>query len=173
MNRDRLDSEVIDYKMADIQLEESKDIPNIDSDSQQQDSQGSENGKRDVNLFNDLIAKYENNVSDFKKTKTQNEPTEDNKNAEMDEDIEEEPNLKFVHAFDHFSTFEKAANWIEDWIRTKKNNPTDFANDFPAVLTRGLLIRKIMLYLKQDNPFIKEKTTANPELKAASSLIFS
>ena len=44
----------------------------------------------------------------------------------------------------------KAANFIEDWIRTKKNNPTDFANDFPAVLNRGLLIRKILLYLRRD-----------------------
>ena len=35
-NRDRLDSEAIDYRMADIQLEESKEPPHIiDSDSQQ------------------------------------------------------------------------------------------------------------------------------------------
>ena len=71
---------------------------------------------------------------------------EENKND--DEEIEEEPNTKFVQAFDHFTTFDKAANYVEDWIRTKKNNPTDFANDFPAILVRGLLIRKILLYLK-------------------------
>ena len=65
-----------------------------------------------------------------------------------DEEIEEEPNQKFVQAFDNFTTYDKAANYIEDWIRTKKNNPTDFANDFPAILVRGLLIRKILLYLK-------------------------
>lgn len=75
-----------------------------------------------------------------------NATMEENKNE--DEEIEEEPNSKFVMAFDHFTTFDKAANYMEDWIRTKKNNPTDFANDFPAILVRGLLIRKILLYLK-------------------------
>ena len=35
-----------------------------------------------------------------------------------------------MHAFDNFTSFSKAARFIEDWIRTKKNNPTDFANDF-------------------------------------------
>lgn len=45
----------------------------------------------------------------------------------------------------------KAASFIEDWIRTKKNNPTDFANDFPAVLNRGLLIRKILLYMRKEH----------------------
>ena len=73
---------------------------------------------------------------------------EENKNEDDADDATEEPNSKFVNAFDSFTTYEKAANYIEDWIRTKKNNPTDFANDFPAVLTRGLLIRKILLYLK-------------------------
>ena len=69
-------------------------------------------------------------------------------NKEDDQEIEEEPNTKFVEAFDQFTTFDRAANHIEDWIRTKKNNPTDFANDFPAILVRGLLISKILLYLK-------------------------
>ena len=44
-NRERLDSEAIDYKMAGIELEESKEPPHsIDSDSQLPDSQTS-NGK--------------------------------------------------------------------------------------------------------------------------------
>jgi len=84
-------------------------------------------------------------VIDVKPPNT-NATMEENKNE--DEEIEEEPNSKFVMAFDHFTTFDKAANYMEDWIRTKKNNPTDFANDFPAILVRGLLIRKILLYLK-------------------------
>ena len=78
--------------MADIQLEESKEPLNIDSDSQQQDSQGEgpPNGKE--NLFNELIAKYENNVTDFKKTKQQNEDMEENKNEDDLDEVTEEPN---------------------------------------------------------------------------------
>lgn len=63
--RDRLDSEAIDYKMADINLEDSKESPNnIDSDSQQQES-AEPAGKE--NSFNDLIAKYETTATGFKK----------------------------------------------------------------------------------------------------------
>jgi hypothetical protein len=61
-----------------------------------------------------------------------------------------------VLAFDTFGTFIRAASFIEDWIRTKKNNPTDFANDFPAVLNRGILIRKILLYMRKDIPVQKD-----------------
>ena len=75
---------------------------------------------------------------------------EETKNAPQIDESCEEPNFKFVNAFDNFTTFIKAAGFIEDWIRTKKNNPTDFANDFPAVLNRGLLIRKILLHLRKD-----------------------
>ena len=85
------------------------------------------------------------------------------------EDCCEEPNWKFVQAFDNFNSFIKAAGFIEDWIRTKKNNPTDFANDFPAVLNRGLLIRKILLHLRKDTEgmLIKDQNGAvlNPEVK--------
>ena len=59
-----------------------------------------------------------------------------------------EPNKKFIEAFDNFCTFSKAAGFIEDWIRTKKNNPTDFTTDFPALLERGKLIRAILLHLR-------------------------
>ena len=82
-----------------------------------------------------------------------------------------------MNAFDNFSTFIKAAGFIEDWIRTKKNNPTDFANDFPAVLIRGLLIRKILLHLRKDSngAIVKDKNGAvvNPEVKQVQQLIFS
>ena len=90
---------------------------------------------------------------------------EENKNEEFCE----EPNWKFVQAFDNFNSFIKAAGFIEDWIRTKKNNPTDFANDFPAVLNRGLLIRKILLHLRKDTEgmLVKDQNGAvlNPEVK--------
>ena len=62
----------------------------------------------------------------------------------------------------------KAASFIEDWIRTKKNNPTDFANDFPAVINRGTLIRKILLYLRKDQQApVKDSNGAvlNPEVR--------
>lgn len=63
----------------------------------------------------------------------------------------------------------KAASFIEDWIRTKKNNPTDFANDFPAVLNRGVLIRKIILYLRGEagGAPVKDANGAvlNPEVR--------
>ena len=101
---------------------------------------------------------------------------EEAKNPENDDDNCEEPNLKFVIAFDNFTTYIKAAGFIEDWIRTKKNNPTDFANDFPAVLNRGLLIRKILLHLRKDaGPIKKDKGGAplNPEVKQVHQLIFS
>ena len=102
---------------------------------------------------------------------------EETKNAPVIEDSCEEPNFKFVNAFDNFTTFIKAAGFIEDWIRTKKNNPTDFANDFPAVLNRGLLIRKILLHLRKDTngQLAKDKNGAvlNPEVKQVQQLIFS
>jgi hypothetical protein len=53
-------------------------------------------------------------------------------NGEEEEIVE--PNMEFVKAFDSFGTFNKAAGFIEDWIRTKKHNATDFTNDYPAVL---------------------------------------
>jgi len=45
-----------------------------------------------------------------------------------------EPNKRFVEQFDTFCSFGKAAGFIEDWIRTKKHNATDFTDDYPAVL---------------------------------------
>lgn len=52
-----------------------------------------------------------------------------------------EPNKEFVKSFDNMGSFHKASGFIEDWIRTKKHNPTEFATDFPAVLERGKTIR--------------------------------
>ena len=71
----------------------------------------------------------------------------------------------------------KAASFIEDWIRTKKNNPTDFANDFPAVLDRGVLVRKILLHLRGDNNGAPVKdakgAVLNPEVRQVHQLILT
>lgn len=92
-----------------------------------------------------MIDKYQSYVDkSFLNQKKTTEATD------QDEEDAQEPNMKFVSAFDTFGSFMKAASFIEDWIRTKKNNPTDFANDFPAILTRGLLIRKILLHLRKE-----------------------
>lgn len=67
--------------------------------------------------------------------------------------------MDFVKAFDSFSTFKRVANFIEDWIRAKRHNATDFATDFPAVLARGLIVRRILLNLR------KERKAASIELQ--------
>lgn len=59
-----------------------------------------------------------------------------------------EPNLDFVREFDKFHSFSKAAAFIEDWIRSKKNNATDFTNDFPALLDRGVAIRRLLIRMR-------------------------
>jgi len=75
-----------------------------------------------------------------------------------DDDMEvQEANMDFVKAFDSFSTFKRVANFIEDWIRAKRHNATDFATDFPAVLARGLVVRRILLNLRKEQK-------ASPEL---------
>ena len=66
-------------------------------------------------------------------------------------DLEEEicePNMEFVKQFDKFASFNKASGFIEDWIRTKKHNSTDFTNDFPAIIERGKQLRKILINLR-------------------------
>ena len=85
--------------------------------------------------------------------------------------------MKFVQAFDTFASYPKAASFIEDWIRTKKNNPTDFANDFPAVLNRGVLIRKILLNMRREHGGAQVKdangAVLNPEVRQVHQLIFT
>lgn len=92
-----------------------------------------------------------------------------------------EPNKKFVEAFDNFCSFSKAAGFIEDWIRTKKNNATDFTTDFPAVLERGKLVRAILLHLRLESSLgMNKKPHTNSdcnsfihEVKNKNQLIFS
>ena len=60
--------------------------------------------------------------------------------------------MEFVKAFDQFGSFNKAAGYIEDWIRTKKHNATDFANDLPAIIERGKSIRQVIIKLRGGSP---------------------
>lgn len=87
-----------------------------------------------------------------------------------EEEPEPEPNWDFVKHFDTFVTYSKAAGFVEDWIRTKKNNPTDFATDFPAVVNRGVLVRKILLHLRKDNEPRRDKQgyILDPEVKGVN-----
>lgn len=66
---------------------------------------------------------------------------------DLDEEVVE-PNMEFVKQFDKFGSFHRAAGFIEDWIRTKRHNATDYANDFPAVVERGKQIRKVLLKMR-------------------------
>lgn len=177
-----METEALDYKMADCQLEEQKQTAlEIDGSylwgkdknevwqNEQQSDSGLQIGKE--SSFNELIQKWEPKITGSAlQSQTM---SEENKN----DDCCEEPNWKFVNSFDNFSSFIKAAGFIEDWIRTKKNNPTDFANDFPAILNRGLLIRKILLHLRKETEghLIKDQNGAlvNPEVKQVDQLIFS
>lgn len=73
---------------------------------------------------------------------------EQNDDAEMDDEEFCDPNMEFVKQFDHFGSFARAAGYIEDWIRTKKHNATDFTNDLPAVINRGCLLRSILVKMR-------------------------
>ena len=55
-------------------------------------------------------------------------------NDSEEEEEAMEPNEEFLEAFDGFTSFSKAARFIEDWINIKKHNSTDFANDFPSII---------------------------------------
>ena len=91
----------------------------------------------------------------------------------MDEEAVE-PNLEFVKAFDNFGTFNKAACFIEDWIMNKKNNATDFTNDFPAVLERGKMLRNCLLKIRNGLPASsKDGMPLNPEIRNVHQLILT
>lgn len=70
-----------------------------------------------------------------------------------EEDDQMEPNMKFIEPWDSFCSFSKAAGFIEDWIRTKKNNATDFTTDFPALLERGKSVRAILIHLRESGAY--------------------
>jgi len=88
-----------------------------------------------------------------------------------------EPNMQFVEPFDNFCSFAKAAGYIEDWIRTKKHNATDFTNDLPAILERGKLVRKVLVHIRKQNPEIpthlKDDVEIESEVKNVSKLIYT
>lgn len=97
----------------------------------------------------------------------------------MSNDDEEEvlePNMEFVKSFDSFGSFNKAAGYVEDWIRTKKHNATDFTNDLPAVLERGKAIRSIVFKLRGGTSrceLNKNGALVTPEIRNVQQLIFT
>lgn len=105
------------------------------------------------------------------------------KGPETHQDEEEEPsepNVNFVRAFDNFTSYSKAAGFIEDWIRTKKHNATDFATDFPAIVTRGCQLRSILQFIRDKNgnntgEYILNADGAveNPEVRGVQHLILT
>lgn len=145
------------------------DLEAIDLDDEQKDD-AIDGAPARENSIQEMIDKYQCYIQNpFAKPKKQASAS-----AEEEEDSQE-PNMRFVRAFDHFGSFMRAASFIEDWIKQKKNNPTDFANDFPAVLSRGILIRKILLHLRKDTPSQKDEKGAilNPEVRGVHQLIFT
>ena len=155
-----------DSKMAEIHLEETKES-----------HKHQDNGIYRFASLSDLLDKHQAII----KAKQEKERA-NNQNVDMqnEEDDPCEPNFKFVEAFDGFCSFSKAAGFIEDWIRTKKNNSTDFTNDFPALLERGKNTRAILLYLRTDATTGKSKLITNadgnplhPEVKNVHQLIYT
>ena len=51
-----------------------------------------------------------------------------------------------------FRTFEEAADWIKTWIKDKKHNPTEFTQDLPALMDKGLDYRKELIEKRKQNP---------------------
>lgn len=92
--------------------------------------------------------------------------------------------------FDQFTSFNKAAGFVEDWIRNKKNNATEFTNDLPAILERGKAVRKVLIRLRMQRKELEKASETelkkqsfeveldqngaplNPEVKNVSSLIY-
>jgi len=98
----------------------------------------------------------------------------------IDEEEVAEPNFEFVKAWDNFCSFSKAAGFIEDWIRTKKHNATDFTVDFPAILERAKQVRLVLMLNRRHNnngkggiELDKNGYAISPELKNVQQLIFT
>ena len=65
---------------------------------------------------------------------------------------------------------------LNNVLRNKKNNSTDFTNDFPAILERGKTIRRILLKLRDGNPNCdvnKDGAPLNPEVRNVHQLILT
>jgi hypothetical protein len=94
---------------------------------------------------------------------------------DLDEEVVE-PNLEFVKQFDKFASFHKAAGYIEDWIRTKRHNATDFTNDYPAVLERGKQIRNTLIKMRGGKHLCElnqNGAPVNPEIRNVHQMIFT
>jgi deoxyribodipyrimidine photolyase len=46
-------------------------------------------------------------------------------------------NKEFVNQFFQFKSYEEAGKFIVQWIKELKHNPTEFAQDFPALIEKG------------------------------------
>lgn len=118
----------------------------------------------------ELVDKYHPIMAVQQPSKDQNEPMRDEEEAG-------EPNMEFVGPFDTFLSFGKAAGFIEDWIRTKKNNATDFTNDLPAILERAKQIRKVLTFVRSQNPSgsgdLKPDVETESEVKNMNKLIYT
>ena len=43
----------------------------------------------------------------------------------------------FVNKFFAFESYSQASEWIIEWFRELKHNPTDFTKEFPALVDAG------------------------------------
>ena len=51
-----------------------------------------------------------------------------------------------------FKTFQEASDWIKSWFREKKHNPTEFTQDLPALIDKGLDYRTELIEKHKQNP---------------------
>jgi len=61
-------------------------------------------------------------------------------------------NKQFVHHFFSIGTYSEATEWIVKWIKEKGHNPTEFTQDLPALLEKGLEFREELLKRELENP---------------------
>ena len=64
-----------------------------------------------------------------------------------------------------------------DWIKNKKNKPNDFFYNLPAILKRAKLVRKVLVFIKQQNPecgaLYKAEADIESEVKGVHKLIYT
>ncbi len=65
-------------------------------------------------------------------------------------------NKEFVNQFFQFKSYAEAGKFIVQWIKDLKHNPTEFAQDFPALIEKGQEYREEILAKSK-------KESQNPE----------
>ena len=96
----------IEKKMAEIHLEESKAI-----------QKHQDHGIKKFDSFTELLEKHQHIVLAKKEQDWALKEDKETKVPKL--------NIKFIEAFDNFSSFPKAADFIQDWVKTKKENSND------------------------------------------------